>query len=42
MSWIEAVKKWNKDTKQPKYKIPKKGTKEHKQVMEIKRKMVKK
>lgn len=41
MSWIKALKKWNKDTNQPKYKIPRKGTKEHTQVIKIMQNMKK-
>jgi hypothetical protein len=31
MGWLEALKKWNKD-KGGKYEIPKKGSKEYKEV----------
>tara|TARA_R110001592_G_scaffold346446_1_gene639058 strand:- start:153 stop:266 length:114 start_codon:yes stop_codon:yes gene_type:complete len=37
MSWIEALKSWNKK-KGGKYSIPKKGTKEHAEVKALMKK----
>ena len=36
-TWIRALKIWNKD--KPKYTVPKKGTKDHKEVMQISNKL---
>lgn len=38
MSWMEALKKWNKEMNKGKYKIPKKGTAEYKQVKALMKK----
>ena len=35
MSWVEALKKWNKQQKGKKYSIPKKNSKEYNEVKKL-------